>query len=60
MAESETSSSILSVWLAPEQQFEKVVLWPTPNAILGLGRCSAGSGFSADLLLLGGFLGCGP
>ena len=32
MAESETSSSILIVWLAPEQQFEKVVLWPTPNA----------------------------
>ena len=32
MAESETSSSILSTWLAPEQQFEKVVLWPTPNA----------------------------
>ena len=38
MAESETSSSILVVWLAPEQQFEKVVLWPTPNATLGLGR----------------------
>ena len=27
MAESETSSSILIVWLAPEQQCEKVVLW---------------------------------
>ena len=38
MAESETSSSILIVWLAPEQQFEKVVLWPTPNATLGLGE----------------------
>ena len=37
MAESEASSSILIVWPAPEQQFEKVVLWPTPNATLGLG-----------------------
>ena len=41
MAESETSSSILSTWLAPEQQFEKVVLWPTPKAGSGLRpRCS--------------------
>ncbi len=45
MAESETSSSILLVWLAPEQQFEKVVLWPTPNVycwprdmIAGMGK----------------------
>ena len=38
MAELETSSYILIVWLAPEQQFEKVVLWPTPKATLGLGR----------------------
>ena len=27
MAESETSSSILIVWLTPGQQFEKVALW---------------------------------
>ena len=27
MADSETSSSILNIWLTPEQQFEKVVLW---------------------------------
>ena len=33
MAESESSSSILSTWLAYEHEFEKVVLWPTPNAI---------------------------
>jgi len=33
MAESESSSSILSSWLAYEHEFEKVVLWPTPNAI---------------------------
>ena len=32
MAESESSSSILSIWLAYEHEFEKVVLWPTPNA----------------------------
>ena len=57
MAESETSSSILSIWLAPEQQFEKVVLWPTPKAgSVGRNQMSRMSGMS----LLGGFLGCGP
>ena len=57
MAESETSSSILSTWLAPEQQFEKVVLWPTPKAgSVGRPRMSGIPGVSG----LGGFLGCGP
>ena len=45
MAESETSSSILIVWLAPEQQFEKVVLWPTPKA---------GSGGGNQIRIIGG------
>jgi len=53
MAESETSSSILSTWLAPEQQFEKVVLWPTPkagsvgrNQMCGVGNRSGARGVS--------------
>ena len=35
MAESETSSSILIVWLAWEHYFGKVVLWRKPNASSG-------------------------
>ena len=57
MAESESSSSILSIWLAYEHEFEKVALWPTPKAgSVGRNQISRISGMS----LLGGFLGCGP
>ena len=57
MAESETSSSILTVWLAPEQQFEKVVLWPTPKAGSGGGNQIS---IMSGRVLARGVLGCGP
>ena len=38
MAEAESSSSILSIWLAYEHEFEKVVLWSTPKAGSGARR----------------------
>ena len=64
MAESETSSSILSIWLAPEQQFEKVVLWPTPKAGSGdremISKISKMSGRVLGWALLGGFWAVAP
>ena len=57
MAESESSSSILSIWLAYEHEFEKVVLWPTPKA--GSGDREIISKISG-LGPARGVLGCGP
>ena len=57
MAESETSSCILIVWLAPEQQFEKVVLWPTPKAGSGGGNQMS---MMTGRVPARGVLGCGP
>ena len=63
MAESETSSCILIVWLAPEQQFEKVVLWPTPKAGSGGGNQMSrisGIGGIGGRVPARGVLGCRP
>ena len=55
MAESETSSSILIVWLAWEHCFAIVVLWPTPNGASAASPdremmpAGAGSGRSWDV-----------